>query len=137
MSLALWVGVSSLAAPGPAPGGIDPSGPTIEATTAAEDDAEARRIATTGALEVVGGAGAVAGGLVVLLVGRGAPGEVSTESQAVSDARSVGGSLLLISGLASTLVGVNQLQKAHTLRVRQAAVALDERGARLVVGGVF
>jgi hypothetical protein len=77
---------------------------------------DARRLTWTGGLELGAGAGLLAGGVVVMLVGRGEPGSISTETQATSDIRSIGGATMLIGGLAFTLVGGNALSRASALR---------------------
>jgi multisubunit Na+/H+ antiporter MnhB subunit len=77
---------------------------------------DARRLTRTGGLELGGGLAAAAGGVVVLLVGRGEPGSISTETQATSDVRSIGGASLLVVGLGLSLVGGNTLGRASALR---------------------
>lgn len=78
--------------------------------------AQARQHSRAGALQLSLGGAAVGGGLVTLLVGRGEMGEISTESPAVHDLRSVGGAALLIGGFTGVLAGVNSLGRAAAAR---------------------
>ncbi|MEZ4238298.1 MAG: hypothetical protein R3F59_19530 [Myxococcota bacterium] len=97
--------------------------------------AQAQRYHDAGVAASVGGAAAMAGGVVVLLVGRGKRGELSDESQLVDDVRSIGGLGLVIGGLTSVLVGGDRLGKAHALRHPTVSASLSRDGAGLVLTG--
>lgn len=109
------------------------------ADPAVDADTRARQLNRTGAIEVTAGVAALASGVTVMLVGRGVPGEISTESQRTSDLKSVGGAVLLIGGFTTTLVGGNTLGKAHALREQVAVGAIIDPhgGGGLRIVGTF
>jgi hypothetical protein len=78
--------------------------------------AQARSATTAGAIEVSVGSAAVLGGIALMIVGRGAPGEVSDESNAAHDARTLGGSVLVIAGLTTVALGIDSLSRGARLR---------------------
>jgi hypothetical protein len=134
MLLALTIAAAVAAEPTPAPPPIVPT-PEAEAR-----GARAQRHRRLGTAALVGGTAATAGGLVVLLVGRGRPGELSKESQAVSDVRSIGGAGLVITGLTVGLVGGSEIGKARALERGQVAALApvllpSGAGLALVVAG--
>ena len=106
-----------------------------------DPQARARALTRAGLIEVGAGLGAMTGGLVVMLVGRGEPGEISTETQFVSDVRSAGGAVLTIGGFTTTLVGGNNLARARGYRELADKVTVgatvDRRGATLRIAGTF
>lgn len=112
----MWLFLATLAQASPP----DPEALTPEAALA-----RARNLQRAGLLEITAGTAATAGGLVVMLVGRGPPGEISTETQAVSDLRSIGGSSLLLGGLLTTLVGGDTLGRAKTARETARALSVS------------
>jgi hypothetical protein len=83
------------------------------------------------------GAAAFGTGLVVLTVGRGPPGELSTEDPLVSDIRSFGGGVLLVSGLAVGLVGSNWLVEARAWKEQAAEVEVAVSPGGVTVRGRF
>jgi hypothetical protein len=106
-----------------------------------DSEARARALSRVGAVELTTGIAALAGGVVVMIVGRGSPGEISNESQRVSDLRSAGGAALIIGGFTTALVGGNNLGRARGYRRLGEDVtvgaAIDRRGAAVRVSGTF
>lgn len=104
-----------------------------------EDPADqARRYSRNGAVQLSLGTAALGGGLVTLLVGRGTSGEISEESPAVHDLRSIGGAALVLGGFTGVLAGVNNLGRAQAARelsrgvTAVPTVGADGAGLRLV-----
>src|SRR5688572_4082468 len=87
-------------------------------------DAQANRALTVGWLEVGIGTAAIVGGLSVMLVGRGAPGEISDEEPLEHEARTLTGGVVIIAGITSVLVGGSQIGKAKSLREKASASAM-------------
>jgi hypothetical protein len=122
----LWTGAHG-AEPAPAPPPPSPE----------ELRQDARRLTWTGGLELGGGLAALAGGTVLLLVGRGEPGSISTETQATSDMRSVGGAGLIIGGLAFSLVGGNTISRGMALREQANSLQVSVAPGGLRLQGRF
>lgn len=96
---------------------------------------QARRATTVGAIEVGVGSAAVVGGLGLMLVGRGPPGEVSDESNAVHDGRTIGGAVLVLAGLTSVALGIDSLSRGARLREQESRGATARVSPLLVPRG--
>jgi hypothetical protein len=92
----------------------------------------AQRLTTAGTIEVAAGSAAVVGGLGLMLVGRGPAGETSDEDNTVHDARTVGGAVLVVAGLATVAIGFDSRSRAARMREDEARGA-TVRIAPLVV----
>src|SRR5262245_19987252 len=79
----------------------------------------ADRAATAGTIEVAAGSAAIVGGVALLFVGRGNAGEISTESNGWHDARTIGGSVLILAGATTLAIGVDSLSRAGRLREQE------------------
>jgi hypothetical protein len=99
-------------------------------------DLELQRRRRSGTWLTVGGLAAVAGGVSVMTIGRGKPGELSEETLLVSDVRSLSGGLLLIGGITTAIVGANHLAEARAIR-REQGLALSVTPSRLALVGWF
>lgn len=119
---ALWCATWAAAAPPPPV--IDP-------------EVERQRYQRRGAVLTTIGAVSVAGGFSIMTIGRGRPGEISTETQLVSDLRSGGGAALLLGGATALILGVRDLNEAHAIRREQKALTLTVGPDRLVLAGRF
>lgn len=101
--------------------------------------ARARKLERISAVQIGAGLLTMVGGACVMTIGRPS-GEISTETQAVSDARTVGGAGLLVAGAVSALVGGDTLSRARGLR-RQASALEPQvaapRAPMLIVSGRF
>src|SRR5262245_10745651 len=80
----------------------------------------AQRVTTAGTIEVSPGSAAVVGGVAVLFGGRGCAGEISEESNGWHDARTVGGSVLILAGATTIAIGVDSLSRGARLREQDA-----------------
>lgn len=106
-----------------------------------DPEARARALGRTGAVELGVGLAALSTGVAVMLVGRGEPGAISTETQLTADLKSAGGAALLIGGFTTALVGGNTLGRARGYRKLADEVtvgaSVDRRGAALRIAGTF
>jgi hypothetical protein len=114
--------------------------PTAFAADGSRTDAD--RKATQGAVELGIGTAAIAGGLTLMLVGRGQAGDISDEEPFVHEARTIGGGVLIIAGITTVLVGANHLSKAKDMREREKVTTLvvpvvGPHGAGLVLDTRF
>ena len=105
-------------------------------------EAQANRALTVGWLEVGLGTAGVVGGLSVMLLGRGEPGEISDEEPLEHEARTLSGGVLVVVGITSVLVGANQLGKAKSLREKASLSAVVvpfpvRQGAGLAIDARF
>lgn len=91
----------------------------------------------TGTWMTAGGLVAAGGGVAIMSVGRGRSGEISTESLLESDLRSVGGGILLIGGITSTIIGVQHFAEAHSLRREERGLTLSILPTRVSLSGRF
>ncbi len=80
----------------------------------------AKRATTAGAIEVAAGSAAVVGGVALLFVGRGNAGQISEESNAWHDVRTIGGSVLILAGGTTIAIGVDSLSRGARMREQQA-----------------
>jgi len=81
----------------------------------------AKRATTAGTIEVAAGSAAVVGGVALLFVGRGNAGEISEESNAWHDARTVGGSVLILAGATTIAIGIDSLSRGARLREQETS----------------
>jgi hypothetical protein len=109
-------------------------GAEVETEPAPVSD-QARRATTVGAIEVGVGSAAILGGLGLMLVGRGPPGEVSDESNAVHDGRTIGGAVLVLGGLTSVALGIDSLSRGARLREQESGGATARLSPLFVPGG--
>ena len=101
--------------------------------------ASARKLERVSAIQPGAGLAAMVGGACVMTIGRPS-GEVSTETQAVADARSIGGAGLLVAGALSAQVGGDTMSRARGLRRQASAFEAQlspPRAPLLIVSGQF
>jgi hypothetical protein len=81
----------------------------------------AQRATRAGTIEIVAGSAAIVGGAGLMFVGRGEAGQISEESNAWHDMRSIGGSILVIGGAATLAIGIDSLSRASRLRKQETS----------------
>ncbi|MEQ1572254.1 MAG: hypothetical protein ABMA64_41905 [Myxococcota bacterium] len=91
------------------------AGSAVAAEPSRTADEWADRFRRSGSWATAGGATSLVAGVLVLSVGR-PPGELSDETQSVSDLRGLSGGVLLVGGLTSGLIGLNHLSESRAWR---------------------
>jgi hypothetical protein len=101
--------------------------------------AEARRHSTRGGAWITSGSLALGGGVAVLLVRKGEPGDPidASGSTLVNDLRSVGGAVLVMSGFVAVYGGAQELGTGAGLRERARSVTLLPTPGGVVLSGRF
>ena len=102
---------------------------------AGDERTPAERATTAGTVEVIVGSAAIVGGAGLLFVGRGDAGEISDESNAWHDARTIGGSVLILAGATTLAIGVDAISRGKRLREQETGAAQARVSPWLVPGG--